>query len=694
MPYPVKSLLSVAIGLALLSESALAQDLSNQNQSQSHNDTLVITGQSHEVYQAQLDTIAGGTNLITVPETGRLATLKDALDYQPGLVIQEFFGGIDQPRLNIRGSGIQSNPVNRGVLLLEDGLPLNEADGSFVIGTLEPRDSQNILVKRGANAREPGATTLGGSLNFIPRYGSQQGRQTQNQIRLEAGSFGRIGAAANLNKQWDKGDFHLSGSADSYDGYRNHSEGERQALRTNAGIRINDQVFSRFYLNHTALDFEIPFVVPKDRIDSNPEGVMGDGSTPQDNLLSVYKRKPHRTTDQTRLANRTIWQQDDNSRHTFGVYVQNTDDSFVDPLSHADTDSKTLGLQWQYDFLMGDTELQLAASWDRSDMEREYFANNPNDGSKIQQFANLDMLAQNTNLSVSVNQPLSERLSLDGQLRWNNACRDTENTLNNDREDHCWDQANASLGINFRPSDSQRLYANISSSSEAPTFWEVTEVIVAPNNPSGAMLNLTELDAQKAITFEVGGQGELADNHFWNVSLYRSQVSDELISNADMVGGRGLTTNYTDDTIHQGIELGLSGGDQLHYQLAWNYSDFTFDGGLYDGNTIGGIPKQVISGEVGYRFGQLDLSTNLRWLPEDTDIDHENTQVQDSYKLWGLKAVYQPESQGWHAFVQIDNLTDEKYASAFVIRNRSGATQPSFLPGNGRSVNAGFAFNF
>jgi hypothetical protein len=61
--------------------------------------------------KARLDAVPGGTNLILPQHEVRLVTLRDALDYQPGLVVQDFFGGIDQPRLNIRGSGIQSNPV-------------------------------------------------------------------------------------------------------------------------------------------------------------------------------------------------------------------------------------------------------------------------------------------------------------------------------------------------------------------------------------------------------------------------------------------------------------------------------------------------------------------------------------------------------------------------------------------------------
>jgi iron complex outermembrane receptor protein len=651
--------------------------------------TAPIEKQQGHAVAAELQQTAGGTNLITPQQEARLSTLSDALNYQPGLVLQDFFGGIDQPRLNIRGSGIQSNPVNRGVLLLQDGLPLNEADGSFVIGTLEPRDSALIAIRRGANAREAGATTLGGSLNFIPQYGGSE----QHRIRFEAGSYERYGGQAILNHKLTNGDFHLSASADSYGGFRHHSEGKRQALHSNVGLQLSDELYSRFYLSYTDLAFDIPFVVPKDRITSDPKGVMGDGNTPLDNLLNVYKRDPYRETEQLRLANKTQWQTGADRLHTLGIYAQQTDDIFTDPLSHADTQSDTLGLLWEYDFKLGATELQLAASLDYSDMQRNYHANNPANGSKLQQFGDLDMEAANNNLSLLIHHPFNKRLSLDSQLRWNRACRDVLNRLNNDELDQCWNEGNISIGLNFRATENQRWFANLSTSSEAPTFWEITAVTVAPNNPAMAVLALTDLELQQAVTLEVGGQGYINDYLNWDLAIYRSDLENELISSADMVGGRGLTRNYSDDTIHQGIELGLLGGDQLHYRMAWNYSDFRFDGGIYDSNRIAGIPEHLITAELGYRWHSLDISANLRWLPSDTQVDHANSLEQDSYALWGLELDYAAAAE-WRAFVRVDNLLDEEYASAFVIRNQSGANQPSFLPGNGRSISAGVQFLF
>ena len=238
--------------------------------------------------RARLARVPGGTNLVEPQQQSRLATLRDALDYQPGIVIQDFFGGTDQPRLSIRGSGIQSNPVNRGVLLLQDGLPLNEADGSFIIGFLEPRNAALVSARRGANALTPGATTLGGELDFVSLTGAQE----RGRVRAETGSYGRQALQAAVGGVGERFDSRISASSDRFDGYRHHSASSRDSVQANLGFQGDGSFENRTYLSWTDLSFQIPSVVPKDRIASNPRGVMGDGVTAQDQLLNVYKRDP------------------------------------------------------------------------------------------------------------------------------------------------------------------------------------------------------------------------------------------------------------------------------------------------------------------------------------------------------------------------------------------------------------------
>ena len=74
--------------------------------------------------------------------------------------------------------------------------------------------------------------------------------------------------------------------------------------------------------------------------------VLGDGKTPQDQLLNVYKRDPRRAATQLRLANRSRWG-NDTLRQEVGVYWQDTDDLFNNMTSHTVTHSRTSGAQWQ-----------------------------------------------------------------------------------------------------------------------------------------------------------------------------------------------------------------------------------------------------------------------------------------------------------------------------------------------------------
>ena len=116
--------------------------------------------------RARLAVTPGAADLIAPPETSAAPTLADALSGQPGIIVQEFFGGNDQPRIQIRGSGQQQNPAERGLLILSDGMPVNRADGSYVVGLAAPGTANGIEVFRGASANRLGAAVLGGALNF------------------------------------------------------------------------------------------------------------------------------------------------------------------------------------------------------------------------------------------------------------------------------------------------------------------------------------------------------------------------------------------------------------------------------------------------------------------------------------------------------------------------------------------------
>ncbi|MBP6395130.1 MAG: TonB-dependent receptor [Giesbergeria sp.] len=690
--------------VACLGSAAVAQEgaaLPPVTVQSSRASTALPVRQSVQSERDQLAQVPGGTNLAEPQKQARLATLRDALDYQPGIVLQDFFGGTDQPRLSIRGSGIQSNPVNRGVLLLQDGLPLNEADGSFIIGLIEPRNAAFISARRGANATTAGATTLGGEIDFVSLTGADE----RGRLRLEGGSFGRRGAQAAVGAMGERLDGRVSISSDRFDGYRHHSASRRDSVQANVGFQGDGSFENRSYLSWTDLDFQIPNVVPKDRIGSDPRGVMGDGNTPQDKLLNVYNRDPRRAATQLRLANRSRWG-NDTLRQEVGVYWQDTDDLFNNMTSHTVTHSRTSGAQWQASGRPGGSEGALgwrtALSWTHSDMQRDLYATNPANGQQLQRFGAYDLDANNLQALASADWRLASDWTLLGSLQWSHLTRDARSRSSGAQLDQGWRFATPKIGVNWAASPSTRLWANLSRSHEAPTFWEIVSASVAPNNPAAAKADLVRLKMQRATTIELGGAGrwgEGAQAVQWSAAVYRSLLADELISTTDDSGIKVGTYNYRGGTRHQGVELGLSGSQRLgvgalDYRSSWTYSDFRFRGGEYAGKQIAGVPRQLINAEVLYRIGAWRFGPNVRWMPVSTPTDHANTAgaEQDAYALLGLKLEWRDGP--WAAYVQADNVTDKRYASAFVIRNRATAEQPGYLQGLGRSFTAGLSYQF
>src|SRR5690606_17788420 len=133
---------------------------------------------------------------------------------------------------------------------------------------------------------------------------------------------------------------------------------------------------------------------------------------------------------------------------------------------------------------------------------------------------------------------------------------------------------NPKLGALWRYAPGQQAFANVSRSSEPPTFSEL--------NPT-ATPGFADLKPQKAITAELGVRGETS-RVAWDAAIYRAWVKDELqLFVVPGSGASGFALN-ADETVHQGLELGASArlfenllvaapvrGDSLTLRLAYTF---------------------------------------------------------------------------------------------------------------------------
>lgn len=691
----------------------------------------------------KLDAIPGGTALVetrTLEGTANL-TLSDALRTSQGVVIQDFFGGFDQPRLQIRGSGLQQNPVERGVLFLQDGLPLNRADGSYVVALAEPRASEFIEINRGYVTNRLGASVLGGSLNFVSPTGSSRPGLA---LRAEGGFFGHTDAAAAYGLAGEDYDAHLSLGGGHRDGFRDYNESWRAGLDANAGFDLADGLAVRLFAGYRDLRFDVAGPLTRELLEDDPRQIFGgptvtltpSGPQARNPGPNVRRDDPMRRARQGRIGTRGTFETGD---HVFDAVagLSYTDDRFVFPIAGGvrDTEGGDLALggryAWQPDpeatLPLAEATLNLALG----QADRRYAANIEGDPGPV--FGRNDLSALTLSGFVGANVPLGRGFTLAPGLALSYALRDNDdrfgattrptiafNPLNQRMrlpdgavpfEDTSYARnyfgVSPSLALSWRPAESHLLFVAVSRSFEPPTHDDLIAAVNGtpasspgrpvpffPSLPADAF-QTPDLDAQTATTLEVGWRGQLGPVAL-DAVLYHAWVSDELLSLRDE-SGVSLAAVNADETHHLGLEMAATAqlAKRLTGRLAYTYQDFRFyDDPVRGDNRIAGAPPHMIGLDLAWKpIDALTLGGTLNWRPARTPVDNLDTLSMRRFATLDLRARYEIEP-GFGLFLEGRNVTDETYEASTLVVDQARPDQAVFIPGDGRAVYGGIDFHF
>lgn len=670
LPLPLS--LSMAIALALSVQAASAAqpaDLSAVHvQGQAPHTTDGI-----EEAKLRLDQRAGATAIIDAESyrQGRTSTLSDALGYAPGVFIQPRFGA-EEARLSIRGSGLQRTFHGRGLELLQDGSPLNLADGSFDFQAVEPLSARYIEVYRGANALEYGAASLGGAINFVSPTGYDTAPLT---LRAETGSFGYRRGQVALAGTSGAADGYVSATAFKQDGYRDHAEQENYRLFANAGYRWSDSLDGRLYLTHVDTRSELPGNLTLAEFRDDPR-LAAPGN------LALDQRRDYRLD---RIAGKLTWQPaQGQSLAISAFYSDKALDHPIFQVLRQDSQDYGIDVRWRGEGeLAGHRNVWVAGlAFVQGDVEDNRFVNvGGRPGSRTNLF---DQRARNTKLYVENQTWLNPKwvLALGAQaLDASRRSRDLFITNGRDESfDADYSGVSPKLGVRYLIDKHAQVFGNISRSLEPPSFGELS------GGPG-----ISQVGKQRATTAELGLRVN-RERISIDAALYRARVDGELLSLTDGAGNP-LGTINADRTLHQGVELGL--GWQWHesWTLSANYllNDFRFDSDpVFGDNDLAGVPRHQLRAQLKWSPTKaFYLAPSVEWAPDDYYVDHANTLDAPGYTIAGLR-IGGAMAGGWEWFADARNLTDRKWiASTSVIANAGGNDSRQFLPGDGRSVYLG-----
>lgn len=687
-----------------------------------------------DAIRKRFDSMSGGVSVIDyheMPLSSNL-TMARALSQTPGVVVQNFFGSNDQPRIQIRGSGLQQNPVERGILIMQDGLPLNSADGSYITGLANPKNAELMEVYRGYMSNRIGATVLGGAINSVSPTGLSQPGAT---LWGSGGSFGQYNYGGQVGFAKQNVDAFITFDHIGRDGFRDYNSSDRTGVSGNIGFKINDVVTTRFFAGYTDLGFDVSGPISKDMIKKHPKMSWSGPTITPDGVINlgpnVWRDRPRREATQFRVGNRTTVELD---AHTFDLALgyTRTDDMvrFPIPSGVRNTQGGDFTGLFRYAYSPDAAKplplVEISAQYSKGSMDRDYYVNQS--GRKGEKFGDNELDSSTFSFSASMNIPLLEKLTLSPSLSYAHANRDnddkwhaptrptiaynprmpnkllpngavpTDDTSYN-RSYSGWSPA---LGLSYKLTNTQTIYAAVSRSFEPPTHDDLLSTVNGTPNtsagrPNPAMPRLVaktfatpDLDEQTATTVEGGWRG-IFDRYSWDISSYYSWVDNELLSLRDVTGAPLGAVN-ADKTHHFGIEtaFGLKITDRLTTRIAYTYQEFRFDDDpIRHNNYLAGAPRHIVNTVVQYQpIDSWVWQSNIHWIPKRTPVDNMNTLYSDSYVVVDLRSEYQL-NKTVKIFGEITNIFNEKYASSTIIANQAQPNQAAFLPGEGRGFFAG-----
>jgi iron complex outermembrane receptor protein len=650
----------------------------------SRDPSIVVTGQrlitpDVEDAKTSIDRTPGGVEIVSSDafRDTPVQNIKDILGYVPGVITQPRMG--DDARVSIRGSGLSRAYGNRGIAMYIDGIPLNTSDGLLDFFEIDPSAYNFVEIFKGANALRYGSNALGGAVNLVTPTGEDASRLN---ARIDVGSFGYVKGQASSGGTSGPLDYFATVSAQSIDGYRDHSNGNAIRANLNIGYQLSPDIETRLYVYGATTNQRIPGEVTKAQALTDPRSA---------NAFWVLQDQ-QRNVDSIRIANKTTFRFGETTIDV-GAYYNNR---------HV----KHPMFQW-LDFTVDDYGGFVRAVDDRSlgSMRNRLIvgANLQNGTIDTEQFVNLpgavkgalaaSMVDKSKNVSIYAEDSLfvTPELALIGGVQYLHASRDRRDRFlsNGDQSGkRSYDLWSPRFGILWDAADDIQLFANVSRSAEVPSY-DANIFATATTN----------LKAQRATTYEIGTRGRAAGIG-WDLALYRAELRNEL---------QCLTTGpfsacsiiNADRTVHQGIEAGLDAevplsdsGGKLAVQVAYTYNDFFFnDDALYGDNRLPGVPTHYLRAEALYKHPSgFYAGPNLEWSPKSYFADSANSLTVDRYALLNLKAGF--ELGKWSAYVEGRNLTNKHYISTVAIAGTAGADAELFNPGTGRAVYVGFRFSW
>jgi iron complex outermembrane receptor protein len=676
------ALLAAACAPALIPSPTWAEDAPTTV------DTVIVTGARNPEdppvvgdARQRLSETPGAVSVISAESYQKrfAIALDDMLRDAPGVYAQRKWGG--DIRISIRGSGIGNANHNRGLLIAQDGLPLNEADGYGDSQSIDPLIARYTEVYRGGNALRFGGALLGGAVNVVTPTGRNAG--FENRIRIDGGSHGMLREHVDVARVHGDWDLYAAATNQTGQGYRPQSQQNLQFGALNLGRSFGEDREIRLIVNGWNINQEIPGALTLAQFRANPRQPAPGN----------YANDQGRNQRGLRTSLRTTWRLSDSTVLEAGGYAvwKDLDHPIFQVIDQQSRNYAAFArLDWEGE-LGGLRADAYAGAWVRTgDLDSNFYVNlkGARGGPTSRTLQNADA----TDVFAEGRLFVTPHLAIVAGGTWGRAGRDYQSfaipgvagTFNL-KASRDYDWVAPRLGLLWEAEDGAQVFANVTRSVEPPNLGSMS-----PTNTGFAPVR-----AQDAWTAEAGFRGRRGP-FLLDVTVYRAWLDRELLQ-FTVAPNIPASTFNADRTIHQGIEAALDWTvtPGLRLRQTWTYSDFRFDGDVqYGDNRLPIVPKHFYRAELRYDHpAGWFIAPSLEWSASRIQVDYVNLTQAPSYAVLNLNAGY-AVNERIQLFVDIRNVTNKDYISNVQAQIRATAASATYWPGDGRSIFGGISWSF
>lgn len=666
-----------SVSLFALSPFALAVAPANALADEVDNGTIIVTAtQATTVAEHDIAATPGGADIVDAAEfKDKLAvSLRDALAFSPGVYAQPRFG--QEVRLSIRGSGISRGYHMRGLMLFQDGVPINLADNNGDFQELDPQVFQTIAIYRGANALRLGSSTLGGGIDAL----TPTGRSAPGfEMKIDGGSFNTLRGKVAAGFETGRGDAWLALTGDTSDGDRDHAKRKSLRFNGNVGIRLTDRIETRFYANINSIDQELPGALTRAVALADPRRASA----------STLAGDQQRDIDSVRLQNRTTIDLG-STRLAVGAFY-NAKQLFHPIYQVLDQKSADTGLFARIDWAGGiggvAVEASAGATARFGHVAAKQFVNIA--GKRGALTSNVRQEARTIDTYGEVRVAPLENVWLIAGGVYTHGRREVDNRLNAARSGQAdYDPFSPKFGLLWQAAPAVQFYANYSRSVELPGYMELNQT------PFGGLPGFVDLDPQRAWTFEAGTRGHIGIAE-WDITVYRANVRGELLQFNTSVDIPAATFN-AGRTRHQGVEAALSLNltPWATLRQAYQLNDFRFrDDPDYGDNRLPVVARHLYRAELRLGTDRFNVTPNVEWAPNGAWADYKNMTRAPGYTLFGLTASAGMRD-GISLFFDARNITGKKAIGDISAVVEANPTSEIYYPVERRAFYGGVRARF